>query len=191
MVLDAYRHGMFPMAESHDSEMLHWYQPIMRGVIPLDAFSIPRSLKRFMRDHPFTLHIDRDFAGTIRACASQSSDRPETWINENIIRLYTALHKRGYAHSVECWQDDRLVGGLYGLHLGSAFFGESMFSHVSNASKVALVTLVKRMQTAGFMLLDTQYINDHLRQFGALEIPHADYMWRLKKALAKDSVFPG
>lgn len=180
LLLAAYANGYFPMAESHDDAALHWFDPQARGVIPLDGFHVPASLAKFMKKSPFTLSTNRVFSDVIRACQAA---RAETWINAPIIDLYGELHARGFAHSVEVWQETRLVGGLYGVALGGAFFGESMFSHASNASKTALVHLVALLRNAGYTLLDTQFVNEHLKQFGVLEIPRTDYLAQLKTAL--------
>ena len=184
MLLKAYANGYFPMAMGQDDPELYWFSPEERGVLPLDRFHIPRGLKRALKQHPYTLSVDRDFVGVITACADMRSDtREDSWINDEIIRLYTALHEQGDAHSVEVWQDAALVGVLYGVSLGGAFFGESMFSKQPNASKIALVTLVEILNEAGYELLDTQYVNAHLKQFGIEEIAKADYMTKLAKAL--------
>src|SRR4051812_5128704 len=150
------------MAKTRDDPQLYWFYPEMRGIIPLDNFHVPGSLAKIVGKKPFALTVDRAFPEVIRGCA----ERDDTWINSAIAALYTELWKMGFAHSVECWKDDALVGGLYGVALGGAFFGESMFSRVPNASKVALVHLVQLLKNAGYTLLDTQFINDHLKQFG-------------------------
>ena len=183
LVLYGYQHGVFPMADPDDADAVYWYRPERRGVLPLDAFYVPRNLARLVRRRCFEVVSDRDFSAVIRACANRST----TWISEEIIEAYTALHRWGYAHSVECWQDGVLVGGLYGVALGGAFFGESMFHRVSNASKVALVHLVERLRTGGFVLLDTQYVTEHLKQFGAVEISGALYEHRLAEALGVEA----
>jgi leucyl/phenylalanyl-tRNA--protein transferase len=183
-LLSAYASGFFPMAESRDAEDLHWYYPEQRGIIPLDAFHIPHSLQKFMRHMQYRLTMDCAFETVIRACADvRTAKREDSWINDSIIALYTELFARGFAHSVECWDGEKLVGGLYGVSLGGAFFGESMFSYATNASKVALVYLVERLKEVGYQLLDTQYINDHLVQFGVQEISRKDYLELLTKAL--------
>lgn len=184
LLLRAYRAGIFPMGDEATGTV-GWYAPDPRGILPLDAFHVPGNLAKLVRRDPFEVVSDRDFAATIRACA----DRERTWITPPIIEAYTALHERGYAHSVECWQDGRLVGGLYGVALGGAFFGESMFYRVSNASKVALVHLVRQMRAGGFQLLDVQYANPHLEQFGVVEIPRTDYERRLRRALEVDATW--
>lgn len=179
-LLDAYAQGYFPMAKSREEPELYWFTPEARGVLPLEGFHLPRSLQKFLRKHPFTLTLNRDFAGVIEACATA---RDDTWINPEIERLYNELHRMGHAHSVECWLEGALVGGLYGVSLGGAFFGESMFSRTSGASKVALAALVETLRAAGYTLLDTQYVNDHLLQFGVQEIPRAHYLQQLQQAL--------
>jgi len=183
-LLAAYAAGYFPMADSRDATELYWYAPELRGILPLDDFHVPRSLQKFLRDCPYAVKVDTAFEQVIRACANiKTEKRLNTWINDTIILLYCELAQRGHAHSVECWQDGQLVGGLYGVSLGGAFFGESMFSHVPNASKVALVALVERLKNAGYTLLDTQYVNDHLVQFGVQEIEKDVYLELLEKAL--------
>ena len=184
-LLSAYTRGYFPMADNREGDELRWYSPMHRGVMPLDErFHVPRSLQKFIKNCPYELRVDTAFGEVIRACADARSDkRKETWINDTIIGLYETLAKQGNAHSVECWQEGKLVGGLYGVSLGGVFFGESMFSHATHASKVALVHLVERLRKAGYGLLDTQYINDHLRQFGVLEIPRTEYLEWLAEAL--------
>jgi len=162
-----------------DDDTVYWFRPERRGILPLDAFRIPGNLARFVRQKRFDVTVDRDFPAVIRACA----DRSSTWISRDIIDTYIALHRWGYAHSVECWQEGALVGGLYGVALGGAFFGESMFHRVNNASKVALVHLVRFLCKGGFVLLDTQYVTKHLAQFGAVELPGPEYRRRLAEAL--------
>jgi leucyl/phenylalanyl-tRNA--protein transferase len=178
-LLAAYARGYFPMAKSKDDPELYWFSPDMRGVIPLEGFRVPRSLAKDLCKNPFEVRVDIAFREVIAACG----ERQDTWINENILRLYTALYDRGFAHSVECWRNGKLVGGLYGLALGGAFFGESMFSLESNASKAALIALVERLKTAGYVLLDAQYTNEHLRQFGIIGMPKAEYLEKLREAL--------
>lgn len=184
MVLVAYANGYFPMAMRQDDPELYWFSPDPRGVLPLETFHIPRGLRRVMKDHPFTLTVDTAFEAVIRACGTVTKGREETWINERIVELYTALHQQGHAHSVEVWQQGELVGGLYGVSLGGAFFGESMFSRRPDASKVALVTLVGILREAGYQLLDTQYVNDHLKQFGVEAWSKKRYTTKLAKALS-------
>lgn len=185
ILLHAYAEGLFPMAESRGAEELHWFDPPLRGILPLDAFHVPRRLREKMRRGPFRLSFDEDFAGVIRACADT---RDETWINDEIIALYTALHRAGFAHSAEAWKDGKLAGGVYGVSLGAAFFGESMFSTETDASKIALVHLMERLRARGYALFDTQYVNDHLKQFGVREIPREEYKKLLKAAIAKQDV---
>lgn len=185
LVIRAYREGVFPMGlEDGD---IGWFSPDPRGILPLDAVHVPRRLARVVRSGEFQVSTDRDFAGVMRACA----DRPEegTWISDDIVECYTTLHRLGLAHSVEVWQGETLAGGLYGVHLGGAFFGESMFHRVTDGSKVALVALVDRLRRRGFTLLDLQWVTPHLRQFGAVEIPRREYLVRLDRALARPCVF--
>jgi leucyl/phenylalanyl-tRNA--protein transferase len=188
-LLKAYAIGVFPMAMSRDDPELHWFDPEMRGIIPLDQFHAPKRLLRTMRRDPFQITADTCFERVMRACAAPRPGHPETWINDGIIDLYTELHDRGRAHSVECWQGDELVGGLYGVSLGAAFFGESMFSTATDASKVALCALVSILREGGYRLLDTQYLTDHLSQFGAVEIPRAAYKRLLAEAIATPARF--
>jgi leucyl/phenylalanyl-tRNA--protein transferase len=184
LLLRAYGAGVFPMAESRHSHRLYWLDPALRGVLPVDAgFHLPRRLRRTALSARFAVTADRDFMGVIRGCAEPAPGRMDTWINPQIEGLFGALHDRGAAHSIETWQDGRLVGGLYGVALGGAFFGESMFSRVTDASKVALVHLVARLRLCGFVLLDTQFLTTHLARFGAVEIPKAEYKRRLAEAL--------
>lgn len=183
MLLVAYANGYFPMALDKDDPELYWFAPEERGVLPIANFNVPRGLRRAMKDHPYTLTIDRDFEGVIRACGTLTKKRDETWINDEIIRLYTELHRLGHAHSIEAWVGDELKGGLYGVSLGGAFFGESMFSRAPEASKICLVTLVDILRDAGYDLLDTQYVNEHLMQFGVEAVKKRQYLKRLEKAL--------
>ncbi len=183
VLLKAYAFGVFPMAEDRDDPTLYWMDPDYRGIIPLDAVHIPRRLKRTVRRDAYEVRIDSAFESVIRACATPGPGRRATWINERIVELYNALFERGHAHSVECWQDGELVGGLYGVSLGAAFFGESMFSRSRDASKVALVHLLGRLIAGRYKLLDTQYLTEHLAQFGAIEIPRFDYRRRLRRAI--------
>ena len=183
IVLDAYSKGLFPMAENRRDKQLFWIDPEVRGILPLDNFHIPRSLKKKIRNNPFEVRFDHNFAAVIRACAQQKPKRRETWINDEIIELYTKLFCMRHAHSVECWREEKLVGGLYGISIGGAFFGESMFSSERDSSKIALVHLVARLNLAGFTLLDTQFITDHLKQFGAIEISRVEYHKILSGAL--------
>ena len=189
IILDAYSKGLFPMAENRRDKQLFWIDPEVRGILPLDNFHIPRSLKKKIRNNPFEVRFDHNFAAVIRACAQQKPKRRETWINDEIIELYTKLFCMRHAHSVECWQEEKLVGGLYGISIGGAFFGESMFSSERDSSKIALVHLVARLNLAGFTLLDTQFITDHLKQFGAIEISRVEYHKILSAALKLDVGF--
>ena len=186
-LLDIYAAGYFPMAEHQDDPQLYWFQPELRGVLPIAEFNVPHGMKRLLAENPFKIRANGDFESTMRACAEINDSRTETWINERIIGLYCELHEMGHAHSVEAWQGGKLVGGLYGVSIGGAFFGESMFSRVPGASKVALVYLVELLHDAEYSLLDTQYVNDHLKQFGVEEVPHEDYMVRLESALSDSS----
>ncbi len=185
LLVHAYSQGIFPMA-MEDGE-IGWFSPDPRGVIPIETMHVSSRLARVVRSGRFEVTVDRDFAGVMRACALDREDG--TWISEEIIESYVALHQRGQAHSVETWREGRLVGGLYGVHLGGAFFGESMFHIETDASKVALVALVDRMRAGGFTLLDTQWTTPHLAQFGAVEIPRAEYLSRLTRALGRGASF--
>jgi len=189
ILVRAYAAGIFPMAESADDPELFWVDPRRRGILPLDAFHVPRRLRRVVRRQIFEIRCDSAFEDVIRACAETSEKRPNTWINDEIVRLYAALFARGAAHSVECWRDGRLAGGLYGVSLGAAFFGESMFSAETDASKVALVHLVARLRLGGFRLLDTQFLTPHLARFGGIEISRRNYHRRLAEALSYRGVF--
>lgn len=190
LLLRAYAVGIFPMAQSRSDRTLQWIDPEDRGILPLDAFHVPRSLKKTLRQGRFEIRIDSAFAQVMEKCAETAKDRNDTWINDEIIRLFVELHRIGLTHSVESWRDGKLVGGLYGLALGAAFFGESMFSRETDASKVALVHLVAGLRRGGFRLLDTQFITGHLSRFGAVEIPRADYHRRLTEALTRHGSFP-
>jgi leucyl/phenylalanyl-tRNA--protein transferase len=191
LLLRAYAAGIFPMADDADDPEVFWIDPQQRGILPLDGFHIPRRLRRTVRQGLFEIRCDTAFEAVIRACGEPAPDRPRTWINDGIIAAYTALHADGFAHSVEAWYDDTLVGGLYGIALGGAFFGESMFSRATDASKVALVHLIARLISGGFTLLDTQFLTEHLQRFGALEIPRAEYRRRLARALTVPAQFQG
>ena len=186
-LLDAYRHGLFPMADSRDSDRLFWMDPEERGIIPLDGFHIPRRLLRTVRSGLFQVTVDQDFGATIAACATPMPGREDTWINARIQQVYGELHRMGHAHSVECRRQGVLVGGLYGVSLGSAFFGESMFSFVTDASKVALAHLIARLRLGGYRLLDTQFVTAHLSRFGAISVPRLEYRSLLMRALAADA----
>src|SRR5690242_15876866 len=183
VLLRAYACGIFPMAESADDPSLFWVEPEMRGVIPLEGFRVASRLARTVRSDAFTVTVNQAFAAVIAGCAAPQEGREETWINRRIRDLYTGLHKLGHCHSVEVWQGGDLVGGLYGVSLGRAFFGESMFHRVRDASKVALVHLIARLIAGGFELLDTQYVTEHLKTFGAIEIPRRRYTALLDKAI--------
>jgi leucyl/phenylalanyl-tRNA--protein transferase len=188
-LIACYAEGIFPMADSRDDPGVRLIDPELRGVIPLAGAHIPRRLARTVRSDRFEVRIDTAFSAVVRACAAPAADREETWISRGIEYLYGELFARAQAHSVECWRDDRLVGGLYGVALGGAFFGESMFSLEPDASKVALTHLMARLIVGDFALLDIQFVTDHLRQFGALEIPRRDYRRRLAAALPIEADF--
>jgi len=189
ILLAAYAEGLFPMAERRGDPNLYWISPEARGIIPLEGFHVPRRLARTVRSDRFEVRIDTAFGEVIRACAAPGPGRDESWINSEIVALYTALFARGAAHSVECWREGKLVGGLYGVELGGAFFGESMFSRERDASKVALTHLVARLIRGGFKLLDAQFLTAHLARFGAIEIPRLDYLARLRAALSHIAKF--
>jgi leucyl/phenylalanyl-tRNA--protein transferase len=183
LLLRAYRAGLFPMAETRNSNRLYWLDPEHRGVLPLDRFHAPRRLLRTVLSGLYEVSSDRDFPAVIAGCAAAAPGREDTWINRDIEYLFGELHRTGQAHSVECWSGGVLVGGLYGVSLGAAFFGESMFSISRDASKVALVHLVARLRVGGYRLLDTQFNTSHLTQFGTEEVPRADYKIRLGAAV--------
>lgn len=183
VLLKAYSVGLFPMAEDATDPTLYWVEPEMRGIIPLDQFHVPRSLAKTIRQGRYHVTFNAAFRSVIAACAEPAPDRQNTWINNTILALYTELHMLGHAHSVEAWDDDQLVGGLYGVTLGRAFFGESMFSRKPDASKVSLVHLVERLRARGFVLLDTQFTTEHLRRFGAVDVARSDYETMLTEAL--------
>ena len=183
LLLRAYAAGYFPMAESARSDTLLWVDPPRRGILPLERLHVPRSLRKRVRQGHFCVTINTAFDTVIRACAEPTPSRPDTWINDDILTLYGTLHRRGHAHSVECWDGDGFAGGLYGVSLGGAFFGESMVSRQTDASKVALVHLVAQLRADGFMLLDTQFKTDHLARLGCVEIEKADYEQQLDAAL--------
>ncbi len=189
LLLRAYTIGIFPMAESANSDELFWLDPEIRGIIPLDTFYVPRRLRRTVRRSTFRITIDEAFGLVLDQCAIPTPKRPKTWINDQIKDAYTDLFNRGYAHSVEVWDGAELVGGLYGVAIGSAYFGESMFQTRTDASKIALIHLVGRLQAAGFRVLDTQFVTEHLSQFGAIEIPRAQYKALLASALAQEADF--
>jgi leucyl/phenylalanyl-tRNA---protein transferase len=188
LLLRAYSIGMFPMSESADDPELFWVEPDIRGIIPLDGFHVSKSLQKAIRKAPFDIRFDTAFDQVVEKCAEAAEDRPSTWINQQIKDLYGALHRLGHAHSVEAWEGDELVGGLYGVTLGSAYFGESMFSRRTNASKICLVYLVERLRERGFTLLDTQFTTEHLKTFGAVDIPKAEYGVLLDKAMESETL---
>jgi leucyl/phenylalanyl-tRNA--protein transferase len=179
------------MAESADDPELYWVDPVQRGILPLDRFHLPRRLARTIRSERFTIACDRDFGAVMRGCAEPTAERPQTWINDEIVAVYSALHAEGHTHSVEAYSGGELVGGLYGVSLGGAFFGESMFSRVTDASKVALAHLVARLIRGGYRLLDTQFVTEHLHRFGTIEISRARYRHFLDDALKTPAYFPG
>lgn len=183
LVLEAYAEGLFPMAESREDARIYWIDPDWRAIFPMDRFHVPRRLKRTLRRRPFEICVDTAFDRVITACAAHRRKQKETWISRRIATLYSALHRMGYAHSVECWRNGALVGGLYGVALGAAFFGESMFSRERDASKVALVHVHERLKERGFTLFDVQFWTEHLAQFGAIEVSRSDYLARLRGAL--------
>jgi len=189
LLLKAYASGVFPMAESADDPEVFWVRPETRGVIPLDGFHVPRSLRKAMRQSPFEIRIDSDFRAVIDACAEERDVRRSTWINGPIREAYVALHAIGHAHSVEAWRHDELAGGLYGVTLGHAFFGESMFSRQTDSSKICLAHLVERLCERGFVLLDTQFTTEHLKRFGAVDVPRARYESMLAEAIKGTASF--
>ncbi len=185
ILLRAYRLGIFPMADSRDSPEIHWVEPRLRGIFPIEGFHISRSLRSQILRGDYRVTVDQDFAGVVAACA----DRTTTWINAEISDLYQKLHEMGHAHSVEVWRGDGLIGGVYGVHLGAAFFGESMFSKATGGSKLALAYLAHRLRAGGFTLFDTQYLTPHLASLGAIEIPKSHYQAQLSAALSAQAVF--
>jgi leucyl/phenylalanyl-tRNA--protein transferase len=187
LLLRAYAIGVFPMADSRNAQEVFWVEPRRRAIIPLDKFQVSRSLRKTIRSGRFTVTRDKAFAAVVAHCAA----REETWINAEIERSFNRMHRLGHAHSIECWQDEQLVGGLYGIKLGAAFFGESMFSLRTDASKVALAWLVARLRVGGFSLLDCQFMTDHLRSLGAVEISQKDYVSMLSAALAGEGLGAG
>jgi len=189
VLLKAYACGIFPMAESADDPALYWIEPEMRGIIPLEAFHIPARLARTVRTTPLIVRVDHDFEAVIDGCAEPKRDRSRTWINTRIRRIYRALFERGHCHTVEVYDRDVLVGGLYGVSLGGAFFGESMFHRARDASKIALVHLVARLHAGGYRLLDTQFVTEHLRTFGAVEVPKRRYHRLLEEAITGQADF--
>ena len=189
LLLKAYASGVFPMADSADDPEVFWVRPESRGVIPLDGFHMPKSLAKVVRQGRFEIAYDRDFFGVIDGCAESRDVRRSTWINGPIREAYGRLFDRGHCHTVEAWRDDRLVGGLYGVSLGRAFFGESMFARETDASKVCLVHLVERLKDRGFVLLDTQFTTEHLKRFGAVDVPRLKYERLLEEAITGEAVF--
>lgn len=187
LVLRAYAMGVFPMADHRDAATVYWVEPKLRGVLPLDGFHLSRSLRKTIVADRFRVTADQAFEQIIALCAESATDRPDTWINGPIERVFVDLHRRGFAHSIECWDGDRLVGGLYGLALGRAFFGESMVSRARDASKVAIAWLVARLRAGGFTLLDCQFQTDHLASLGAVEVPRDTYVALLGAALGESS----
>lgn len=187
LVLEAYRHGLFPMAYGANSPYINWVCPELRGQLSITDLHIPRRLLDTLKAAPFEITINKAFREVITLCGERHENRPETWINDSIRDVFCDLHDLGHAHSLECWDGDKLVGGIYGLAMGGAFFGESMFSRERDASKIALVHLTARLWKGGFSLLDTQFINDHLKQFGAYEIPYESYKIQLSRALRHDA----
>ncbi len=189
LLLLAYRNGIFPMAEPENEDAVYWYAPDPRAILPLDGFRQSRSLTRVLKSGRFEVRIDTAFEQVMRECSRPRPTQPTTWISEEFIRVYTQLHQLGFAHSVECWQEDRLAGGLYGVSIGGAFMGESMFHRVTDASKVALCHLVQRMRDRRMTLLDVQFVTPHLRRFGVIQIPREEYESRLGEALRKKVSF--
>lgn len=187
LVLRAYAMGVFPMADHRSAASVYWVEPRLRGILPLDRFHLSRSLRKTILADRFRVTVDTAFEAIIRLCAESAQDRPETWISGPIERVFTTLHRRGFAHSIECWDGDRLAGGLYGLALGRAFFGESMVTRVRDASKVAFAHLVARLKAGGFTLLDCQFQTEHLRSLGAIEVSRDDYVSLLGAALGDSS----
>lgn len=189
LLLRAYATGVFPMAERADDPEVFWVRPEVRGIIPLDTFHVPKSLAKTIRKQPFEIRFDSDFAGVLEGCAGPRADRGGTWINQPIRDAYSELFARGHCHTVEAWQDGKLVGGLYGVTLGRAFFGESMFARERDASKVCLFHLVERLRARGFALLDTQFTTEHLKRFGAVDVARGKYEQLLEKALTGEVRF--
>ena len=189
LLIRAYASGVFPMAEAADDPEVFWVRPEMRGIIPLDGFHVPRSLQKVIRRAGFDIRLDHDFGGVIDGCAEPRAERPGTWINGPIRDAYAELFRRGHCHTVEAWREERLVGGLYGVTLGRVFFGESMFSRETDASKVCLVHLVEHLNRRGFALLDTQFTTSHLKRFGAVDVPRRRYEKLLEEALRGEATF--
>lgn len=192
LLVQAYARGLFPMAESRESGEIYWVDPEQRGVLPLNGFHVPRRLRRFIRGNPFRVTVDAAFEKVIQACGAVDFNRGrfDSWINPEIVRAYTELHRLGLAHSVECWLDDKLAGGIYGVALKGAFFGESMFSSETGGSKTALIHMTALLKAAGYRLFDSQFVNDHLKQFGVRSVPKAEFHVMLADALSLDCEFP-
>ena len=188
-ILKSYSLGIFPMSESFDDPTIYWINQKKRGVIPINDFKISKNLRKEIKKKKFLITINKDFNGVIKNCAKKTKNRPSTWINKEIIKLYSNLHKIGHAHSIEAWHQNRLVGGLYGVSLGSAFFGESMFSIMSNSSKICLVYLIANLKIKKFTLLDTQFVNPYLTKLGAVEISRKKYLKMLGNSLKKNANF--
>lgn len=188
ILLSAYSQGLFPMSESIDDPDFFWVSPEMRGIIPLDEFHIPRSLKKVISQQRFEIRINTSFGKVMDECAKATDTRPSTWINKIILDAYQQLHEVGHAHSIEAWRDDQLVGGLYGVSLRAGFFGESMFSRETDASKICLTYLVKHMKNLNYKLLDTQFTTDHLKRFGAIDIPNEEYLDLLSAAMSYEDI---
>ena len=188
-VIEAYKQGMFPMAETYSSKEIYWIEPKKRGVFNFSKIKIPKKFKRFLKKNNFQIAIDNNFAQVINNCAKLNNSRKDTWINSTIKKIYIEMHNNGLAHSVECYLNKELVGGLYGIKIGRIFFGESMFSFVSNASKVTLVHLLERLKIGGFKILDTQFINEHLKQFGAIEVSNKEFKSIIEKNINKEANF--
>lgn len=189
LLLRAYATGIFPMSESADDPEIFWVRPDVRGIIPLDTFHVPSSLAKTIRKGVFEIRFDTAFVDVMKGCAEEKDSRPSTWINDTIINSYSALFRQGHCHSVEAWHHGELVGGLYGVSLKAAFFGESMFSRMTDASKVCLVYLVERLKSKGFVLLDTQFTTEHLKRFGAIDVSRKNYEKMLAAALTKEAKF--
>lgn len=189
LLLRAYATGIFPMSESANDPEIFWVRPDVRGIIPLDTFHVPSSLAKTIRKGVFEIRFDTAFVDVMKGCAEEKDSRPSTWINDTIINSYSALFRQGHCHSVEAWHHGELVGGLYGVSLKAAFFGESMFSRMTDASKVCLVYLVERLKSKGFVLLDTQFTTEHLKRFGAIDVSRKNYEKMLAAALTKEAKF--
>lgn len=189
LLIEAYKQGLFPMAYSAGSPFIHWVCPELRGQLPIQNLHIPKSLRKTIKKGGYTVTTDKAFEAVIGLCAESNESRPETWINTPIMQAYINLHHDGHAHSLEVWREGELVGGLYGLEIGAAFFGESMFSRATDASKIALIHLCARLWKGGFTMLDTQFVNDHLKQFGVYEVPHRAYMKQLREAVKREADF--